>query len=336
MSLRTGVKLIAGAVAVMVLLGGFTLWRAQRAIGAIDPPLPAVAEIVGIPGGGDLPIRLSYINTASQPCPRSAVLDASLDPDPDAAYVMGHAAFVLQWADGRIFLIDTGMPPDVASKFGGAVELVGAEPIEPHGSIADVLGDAASRVAGVAFTHLHEDHTAGIVSLCSGRQDKLPVYQTRLQAEQGNYTTRPGRAHLEAADCVETRLLDEAALVAIPGFPGLYVFSAAGHTPGSQVFVARMRWSPTARATSKPIETTWVFTGDVVNNIDGIRHDVPKPWLYSLLVVPEASERLGRVRRFIRELEADHGARLLVTHDLLQIEASGTPVWRGARARAAR
>jgi len=103
----------------------------------------------------------------------------------------------------------------------------------------------------------------------------------------------------------------------VPGFPGLAVVVAGGHTPGSQVFVARVREGGEVR--------TSVLTGDVVNHIDGVRHDVPKPGYYSLLVVPEHGERLSQVRAWLRGLERDHGVRLLVSHDQRALEQAGVP-----------
>jgi hypothetical protein len=68
---------------------------------------------------------------------------------------------------------------------------------------------------------------------------------------------------------------------------------------------------------------TFVFTGDVVNQIDGARRNLPKPRLYSVLMVPEHTARLERLRLLLGELEREHGATLLVSHDQLALEASG-------------
>ena len=102
---------------------------------------------------------------------------------------------------------------------------------------------------------------------------------------------------------------------AIPGFPGLSVFETGGHTPGSQIFVARVGDSSGSRL--------WVFTGDIVNHIDGIVHNLPKPMLYSVFVVPEHRDRLDLLRRMLAELAQHPGTDLLVSHDLLQLESMG-------------
>jgi glyoxylase-like metal-dependent hydrolase (beta-lactamase superfamily II) len=314
--------LLVLAVAFGLALGvlAVILVRAHREIDAIDPPLPSAAAVTRADGGDDLPVRLRWIDTASQGMPRAAVLDPGLDPDPAAGYVMSHPSFVLEWPDGRIFLVDLGMDAESAAAFGRNLEwLGGAEPIAFHASAAARLGDAVDRVRGVAFTHLHTDHTSGVAELCQARSEPLRLFQTRLQAERTNHTTRPGRAQLEAAGCLEPEILESASLMAVPGFPGLSVVAAGGHTPGSQIFVAHVRDGRQV--------ATWIFTGDVVNHLDGVRLDLPKPRLYSLLVVPESASRLQRLRVWLRDLARTHHARIVVSHDELALRASGIDAW---------
>ena len=78
--------------------------------------------------------------------------------------------------------------------------------------------------------------------------------------------------------------------------------------------------------------------GHDFNHVDGVRHDVPKPILYSRFVVPESPARLQRMRRTLRQLVERLPATLLVSHHQAQIEATGIPAWasgspgaRGAR-----
>jgi glyoxylase-like metal-dependent hydrolase (beta-lactamase superfamily II) len=253
--------------------------------------------------------------------PRSAVLEPSLDPTPKAPYVMSFPAFVLEWADGRVFLIDLGMDRAAAESFGKPLEwLAGAAPIQPLGSCAERLGETLARVSGLAFTHEHPDHTEGATDLCRLHPAPIQLFQNRLQVQESNFTTRSGQRILSAAKCLERHELAGGPLYAMPGFPGLSFFAAAGHTPGSQVFVAHVRTGDSVR--------TWVLTGDVVNQIDGVRQNIPKPRLYSLLIVPESTARLDDLRRFLASLERDHGVSLLVSHDQLSIEASGIPAIR--------
>jgi glyoxylase-like metal-dependent hydrolase (beta-lactamase superfamily II) len=292
------------------------LFLAGRAIRALDPELPTLDDILAYDPAADLPVRISWLNTASQKMSRSAVLDPSQDPTPDAPYTMGHTVFALEWSDGRIFLVDAGMDAEAAIAFGKPLEsFSGADPIVPLGSMAEKLQLSVRRVAGIAFTHEHTDHTSGVAALCRMHERPIPLFQNRLQVEESNYTTRPGLAQLAEAKCLAPEIVEGGPLLRVRGFPGLSFFAAAGHTPGSQVFVAHVRSSDGVR--------TYVLTGDVVNQIDGVRRNIPKPRLYSLLLVPESPARLDALRRLLAELERDHGVTILVSHDLLSLEASG-------------
>jgi len=53
--------------------------------------------------------------------------------------------------------------------------------------------------------------------------------------------------------------------------------------------------------------------------------DLSKPRLYSLLVVPEDGARLGKLRAFLATLAGQPGVRLLVSHDLRQLESAKLP-----------
>ena len=311
-----------------VLAAAAGLAVAHAAVRRERAPLPARAEVVATARVGDNPVRISVANTARQAMPRSAVLEAALDPNPGEPYVMSHPSFVLEWPDGKILLVDVGMDREGALRFGRPIEqLSGGSAIEPLATAADQLGPAAERVEGVVFTHLHQDHVGGVTALCRGRTRPLRVFMTEAQDRRPNYTTRPGRELLAGvkrgaqgagdAPCVDGIPIASGGLQPVPGFPGVFVIAAGGHTPGSQIVVANVDGGAGAQQ--------FAFTGDIVNSIAGIDFDVPKPRLYRLLVVPEADERQGELRRFLRDLRDAGGAILLVSHDARQIEASGVP-----------
>lgn len=307
-------------VAAIIFVATGLTW-AHRAIKQERAPLPD-RTVVTLAAAmyKDLPVRLSMINTASQPMPRSAVLDSSKDPTPNEPYVMSHPSFVLEWADGRILLIDAGMTRQGAIDFGRPLELLGgAAALQPIGSAAERLGDARQRVQGVVFTHLHLDHVGGITELCQGLGHPLRVFMTEAQAERPNFTTRPGLKLLGKTDCVRMERLAGSKLLPVPGFDGVFVIAAGGHTPGSQLVVAVVNGPQGARG--------YVFTGDTVNNIDGINGNIPKPFLYSLLLVPEDTQRLDELRRYLKDLRDGNNFTLLVSHDQRALEASGVPAW---------
>lgn len=304
----------------IVVFAAAGLWWAHRAIDAERAPLPAVADLAASPVVDDQPLRLTMINTASQPMARAGVLDADRDPNPGQPYVMSHPSFALEWADGRILLIDTGMTPEQAVAFGKPIQMIrDAQPIEPHRATAEALGVDAGRVHGVIFTHPHTDHTGGIGALCERVGHDVPVFMTSAQAERPNYTTRPGLGQIRDAACARPTRLDGGPLMPVPGFPGVWVIDAGGHTPGSQIIIAQVG--------SGAVTRRYAFVGDIVNNRDGIEHDIPKPWVYRTFIVPESETRQEELRRFLKQVEEQAHATLLVSHDQLSLEQSGVEAW---------
>ena len=309
------------AVVLLVVLGvGLFLRAAHHAIDAERAALPSAADLAAFVDGPtyDLPVRAWWIETATQPMPRSAVLDPAGDPQPDAPYVMSHPAFALQWTDGRILLVDAGMRRDSALSFGKPLEwLGGAGPIIPGETAAEALGPDLAKVKGIVFTHLHSDHVDGAVELCAA--DPAPAigaFMTVAQAERPNHTTQPGLDLLAEAPCVKLRPLGGAGpLHPVPGFPGVVVIAAGGHTPGSQIVLVRLAAASGMRLLA--------FAGDTVNHHDGIRYDVPKPWAYRTFLVPESDQRQQELRHLLAALERERGFTVLVSHDEASLLASG-------------
>jgi glyoxylase-like metal-dependent hydrolase (beta-lactamase superfamily II) len=311
------IVIVAVGAAAVVLVGAHLAVRREAA------PLPALDAIDAVANVGtiiaDAPRRLSVINTASQAMPRAAVLASDRDPHPAQPFVMSYPSFVLEWGDGRLLLIDTGMTRDGARRFGQPIEwLGGGDAIQPHGSAAEVLGDAAARVKGIVFTHLHVDHVGGITDLCQ-RLNSVRVPMTEPQASHLNYTTQPGLDLLHDADCVHLEQVSGGPLFPVSGFPGVFLIDAGGHTPGSQIVIAFVEDDGGLHR--------YAFTGDIVNNIDGITYDVPKPLLYRTLVVPESEARQTELRAYLKRLHDEGGFTLLVSHDQGAIESAGVPAW---------
>ena len=322
---RSPLRGIARAVGLVLAVGVATiaalLLHAHIQIRGIDPELPSLEAVRAQAELADLPIRVSTWNTASQVTPRKQVLEASLDPDPQAPYVMSHAVFLLEWADGRALLVDAGMDREQAQSFGRPIEWMGGEPIAPHGGVAERLAPAlVGRPLAIIFTHLHSDHVGGVVSLCGALPGgaRMRLFQTPAQMDLVNFSTYPGRAALDRAGCLARERLPDVPLAALPGYPGAFVIRAAGHTPGSQIVGAWVRASSGMRG--------FLFAGDAANAIDGVRRDIPKPRGYRLFVVPESERRLTRVRAFLREAE-QAGLVVAIAHDERHLATTGIPVF---------
>jgi glyoxylase-like metal-dependent hydrolase (beta-lactamase superfamily II) len=302
-------KVLGFLLLLVVVLVAALLGKAHWQVRQVRTPLPASSEIRSLLARPDPPVSITVINTGTQRIPGTGVLS--------------YPAFALQWSDGRILLIDVGMEREAAVEFGRFIERVtDAGPVMPHGSVGEQLGRAIKDVAGVAFTHLHEDHTGGLNSLCVDSGTEISLFQTALQIDQQNYTTAIGDEVIANAACVRrTRLSTDGLLYTLPGFPGLAAFAAGGHTPGSTVYFAQVE------------DTLWVLAGDIVNAKISIAKNVPKPMLYSLLITPEATGRLAELRLWLAELDADETISVLVSHDLQSLQDSPIAIMKGAATR---
>lgn len=84
-----------------------TLLPAHWQIRQVHPPLPGHTQLAAALQVANSPSAISYINTATQSGPSGSI---------------GHPGVLIQWPDGRHFLIDTGMPPAAAVAFGEPME----------------------------------------------------------------------------------------------------------------------------------------------------------------------------------------------------------------------
>jgi len=299
---RRGLLCLLGlGLACVLALLAFTV-PAHWQIRQITPDLPDWAQLDAALNTPDGPVSLAMISTAVQTSTFGEI---------------GHPGILLTWPDGRHFLIDTGMPPEAAQAFGEPMELLGAAPITTYGAVATQLGVAVDGVQGIAFTHLHNDHTDGLPGICDAQLKPATVYQTRLQREKLNYTTKIGLKALDVAKCPR-QVLTADTIKPVPGFPGLLAISLGGHTPGSTLFAVRID------------DRSWIFSGDITNNRQSILENLPKPWWYSTLVVPEGTERTAVLRDWLRRLDERPGVTVLPAHDTAAMAAAGLPVWPSA------
>jgi glyoxylase-like metal-dependent hydrolase (beta-lactamase superfamily II) len=314
------VVVVVVLLVVAIAAGGLAWlhWKIQLA----REPLPMLTSVLELGSSGEVPVKLSVIETSHQQVSRDGVIDPARDPHKGAPFTMTHPAFVLEWADGRMLLVDTGMTKEGAIKFGVPLEqFFHAGPAVALTSTAAALGDAASHVQAIVFTHLHIDHTDGLRELCGRIGHKIKVFSTALQLDSWTPFTAEGKDLIQSAACVERVRIGGQPLIPLDGFPGVAVVSVGGHTPDSQAIFAAVR-------AADGTLVRYVFTGDVTNTIDGIRDDVPKPLFYRLVIVPEDDDRLGELRRYFGTLEREHGFKLAVSHDQGQLQSLGIPAWK--------
>lgn len=227
--------------------------------------------------------------------------------------LLSHSIFVFEWPDGKLLLVDAGMRSGQAAAFAELLGTIGGggEAVF-HGNIADLLGNRVADVAGIAFTHLHIDHTEGVIALCEATQRNPALLQTRNQADKHNFNTTESAAIL-GASCVRPAPMNEGSIWTSDAFPGLGLIAAGGHTPGSTAFAAWVQGQ------------LYVLSGDITNTKADILTDSGKGWVYSNLFVPEDTGQTRELRRWLDGLGNRSDTTVVVSHDLADIVASGIP-----------
>lgn len=292
-------KSIVVLLALLFLALAIYLVPPHLQIRSISPEIPTVDELLELERS-DGPNALYYINSSEQRLDRGT---------------LAHSAFVFEWPDGKLFLVDAAMGEQEALEFGQLMQTMsdGQAPVF-HGDVASLLGSAVSRVAGIGFTHLHIDHTEGVIGLCSAVETSPALLQSPFQRDQQNIHTREG-AQLLANSCLKPHDLTKGSIWTSDSFPGLGLIPAGGHTPGSTLFAASIQGQ------------LYVLSGDITNTKASILADSGKGWVYSTLIVPEDTQRTGRLRQWLRELTQHDAITVVVSHDLQDIKASGLPAF---------
>ena len=268
-------------------------------IRGVEPALPEEADLRALSALAGGPVSISYVNTSTQQLPEGKKL--------------GHPVFLVEWANGNLFMIDAGMDSETALEFGKTIEFaLGAEQAASHGTVAELLGGGVDKVKGVGFTHLHIDHTQGIIPLCDASSGGIKAYQTTWQAELHNFNTEDG-AHIINQSCLERVTLHGEGILTSATYPGLGIVGLGGHTPGSTMFAV-------------PVDDTlWLLSGDTTNTKADLLSNRGKGFLYSYLLVPENTKRTEELRLWLSTMDGNDGIKVVVSHDLVDIESSGMP-----------
>lgn len=294
--------LIVAIIGLGVLAASISLLGAHQQIRRLVVEIPTIDDVkVLFPDENKkhYPNSINYLNTATQAGPFGT---------------LGHVGVIISWSDGKQFLIDTGMNRAEAEKFGKPIELVGAEPTTTYGPIEEQMGEFIQDIAGIGFTHLHVDHTAGITDICEAQSRPATIFQTKQQAKIHNTFTKPGQSLINESNCTNS-ILAEGTIKAVNGFPGLYALPAGGHTPGSTIYFTVLE------------DKIWVFAGDITNAMIDIHNNKDKGWWYSYLLVPENVDLLLELRVWLKALDDETDIEVLVAHDIKAYEASELNKW---------
>jgi glyoxylase-like metal-dependent hydrolase (beta-lactamase superfamily II) len=296
--MRLFFKIVLGLFALAFLVVAIFLVPPHLQTQGVEPDLPDEQALRALTSEDDGPIAVHYILNASQDVRGRA---------------LGHASFLVEWANGNLFMIDAGMDAEGAAAFEELLRgMGGGGEGEFFGTVADQLGSHLARVKGAGFTHLHIDHTQGISSFCQTRGNGSTLLQTDFQRDLHNFNTTEG-AGLVADSCLSKGTLEGTDVLTNEEFPGLGLVALGGHTPGSTLFVVGLN------------DHLWLFSGDTTNTREEIVSNTGKGFVYSVLLVPENTSRTQKLRLWLRGLNAKDDIDVIVSHDLGALQASGMP-----------
>jgi glyoxylase-like metal-dependent hydrolase (beta-lactamase superfamily II) len=283
-------------VFLIVVIGTFLI-PAHMQIRDVAPVLPGQKKILSLRDIGG-PVRVTYILTSSQMLERGEI---------------SHISIVVEWLNGRMLLIDTGMSAEKAESFSELLKLKDslAGDVKIYGTVTELLGDSINNIMGVAFTHLHIDHTQGVQEFCDIRGQGAVLLQTYNQKELHNFNTNEG-ADLLASSCLkqlelsqgETENFYQSSL-----FPGVAAIDLGGHTPGSTLWAVALD------------NKILLFSGDISNVKNDIDQNIDKDMFYSYFIVPENTKRTSQLRQWLRTLDQSNNISVIVSHDLVNTQA---------------
>jgi len=298
--MKTLFKVILGLLLLAILAITALLLPAHLQVRSVEPELPSLNQLEALHNIPNGPISIQYVNTSSQVSTQG---------------ILSHTAFIVEWADGKRFMIDSGMDAETAMEFGKLLEsLLDAEPAVPHGNIAELLGEGIKQIDGLGFTHLHIDHVQGVIPFCSVRGEGVTLYQTHWQRDLQNTNTEEGE-DIIAASCLARVAFSDSGLTNIEAFPGLALVGMGGHTPGSTLWAVPVGGR------------LWLIAGDITNTKADLLHNTGKGFIYSYLLVPEDTERTQEMRLWLSALDEQDNVQVIVPHDIEAIKQSGLPMY---------
>lgn len=285
-------RVASGVVVLVVVFLAVILLPAHIQVRSVTPDLPSQDKLLALRNDNG-PVKVSYVLTSSQQVERGQI---------------SHTSIIVEWENGKSFLIDTGMSKQEAENFAALLKKIdsSAGTATVYGTISELLGAKIYEIDGVGFTHLHIDHTQGIENFCSVRGDGAVLLQTASQKELHNFNTTKG-AGLVSASCLKSGTFSSEASSGwyqSTDFPGLAAFELGGHTPGSTLWAVAVG------------QKVLLFSGDITNDKASLDFDRPKSALYSYMLVPENTKRTAQLRKWLRGLDQSDLFSVIVSHDL--------------------
>ena len=243
----------------------FIVWQPSM-IRRVSYPAPEPAyrswgEILSNPQ----PISMRTYSTGVMQTTRAAIMNLEHEEAQDiedASIEIPVNVGIIQHQESGAYLIDAGLDKSYVHSQHGTIRglmvegYLGKGSQEPNTHIAAILDQEGIRLEGVFLTHLHQDHTAGIVDLpkdipyVAGKNERYVNFRFFMQSD-----------HLAGID--ELQEIDFSGAIDLPplgkgvdvfGDGSLWAISSSGHSAGHVIFLIN------------GIDEQVLFTGDACND----------------------------------------------------------------------
>ena len=256
-----GIGVILGLTSIF----GFVVWQPSM-IRRVTYPAPEPAyhsweEILSNPK----PLSIRTYSTGVMQTTLSAIMnlehEEAQDIEDEGIKIPVNVG-IIQHQEFGAYLIDAGLDKSYVHSQHGTIRglmvesYLGKGSQEPNTHIAAILDQEGFRLEGVFLTHLHQDHTAGIVDLpkdipyVAGKNERYVNFRFFMQSD-----------HLAGID--ELQEIDFAEGIDLPplgkaidvfGDGSLWAISSSGHSAGHMIFLIN------------GIDEQVLFTGDACND----------------------------------------------------------------------
>ncbi len=119
------VRIVISVLILTAVVLAAVLLPAHFQVRSVAPPLPENSELLALRGANS-PNKVSYIITSSQPLERGQI---------------SHISIVIEWANGKRFLIDTGMSRREAKNFADLLKKLDSSELQAakHSRLSSVV-----------------------------------------------------------------------------------------------------------------------------------------------------------------------------------------------------
>lgn len=228
---------------------------------APEPAYHSLEEILSNPQ----PITIRTYSTGKMETTRSAIMNLEHEEAQgieDASIEIPVNVGIIQHQAFGAYLIDAGLDKSYVHSQHGTIRglmvegYLGKGSQVPNTHMAAILDQDGIRLEGVFLTHLHQDHTAGIVDLpkdipyVAGKNERYVNYRFFMQSD-----------HLAGID--ELQEIEFSGAIDLPplgkgvdvfGDGSLWAISSSGHSPGHMIFLIN------------GIDEQVLYTGDACND----------------------------------------------------------------------